>query len=126
MSCIKDLSNAIKDLSDLEKVGIFCFMVISIFLIISKINFAASFILYSFAIILLFLHFGLHKTKNTKFITPTPDTTQTIKEEIIGYDFGTVLVKKHPYNYLIKMSNFFTIIATIILIIDYLVLLKAN
>lgn len=124
MGWIKELGDIIKNLADLEKVGILCFMIIIILLIISKIEFTLTLVLYSFGIIILFLHAGLHKVRSDRLIPHPTNPKRTVNEHTEGYDFTSVLKNKHPYNTIRKISYFFLILGTISFIIEIIICIK--
>ena len=120
MGFIKELGETIKNLTEFEKIGIFCFSVIVIILIINKMEYSFPLILYSIAIILLFLYAGLHKTKSNKTLPHPTKPNEFIDERIEGYDFNpSVKNKKHPYNIFKNISFFFLFLTTIFLVIEF-------
>ena len=61
MAWIKDLSDGLNKLTHIEKVGIFCFTIISIITILKEPPHHLAIILYSFGIMIYFLYLGFHK-----------------------------------------------------------------
>lgn len=122
MGWIAEIGEALKGLVELEKVGIFCFMIVIISSLFFKDFFTLSVILYSMGIIILFLHAGLHRTKLDKSSPDPNNVGKTIYEHVEGYDFSSILTKKHPYNNIRSISYFFIILGTISLILEYILL----
>ena len=118
MGFIKDLSEAINKFVELEKLSIFCFTLIILTVIINGSSFFNFVIFYCIGIIIFSFYVGLHritkKTMTQNLTNPNKPFVNTYE----GFDFQTVLSKKHPYNLIKKSSIFFFIIGTIYLLID--------
>ena len=120
MGWIAELGKSLKDITDLEKVGIFCFMIIAVLAMGFRNSFDVTIVLYCFALIVLFLYVGLHKN-TTDLIKPHPlNPKESITEHNVTYDFASRFTKIHPYNNILRVVYLFLILGTITLVITFL------